>query len=112
MTDKITVYNHEITAQRIVAILISFTLVFIPFSIFWLYSIRSPDDFIERHITSKRTRIKIVSAGYGGGLNNEYCVTIAESEFVVSVSMYNKLRIGNYISAGYRKDMIYYYTKI
>jgi len=103
------VRNGNITFQRIIAVMLCFTLVLIPISICWLYIIRTPKDIIRGNITSKWSGNRTVLTGKGSTIMHIFYVRIEETQFEVSGAMYRKLSIGDYISAGYRKHTIYYY---
>lgn len=52
------VYNSDIRFQKIFAILICFTIIFIPISILWLFSLRTPTDIVKGCVTDKRAITK------------------------------------------------------
>ena len=102
------IYNSDIRFQKIVAILICFTIILIPISIIWLYYLITPTDTINGYVTNKRTKTIHVNAG-ASSIN--YFVIINNREFNVSNNIYEKLAIGVYISAAYRKNLMYYFSR-
>ena len=103
------IVNNDITLQRVLAILLCVTVVLIPISLCWLFSLRSPTDTINGSITNKRSAL-ISNTNSRGTWKHVYYVTIDTREFQVSGEMYKRLHIGDYISAAYRRKTLYYYA--
>ena len=99
--------NSDIILQKTIAILLCFTIVFIPISVCWLYLLRAPTEMIKGSIINKRTLER--SVGFGGFASECY-LTIETKELKVSRKIYDMLSVGDNISAAYRKGVLYYCT--
>jgi len=108
---NIVVHNEDIKFQRIFAIMIAFTFVLIPISLLWLYWLRTPTDIISGNITSKKSGARTVATGKGSTIKHTFYVSISEKNFEVSGNMYKELKVGDYVSGAYRKDLLYYFSK-
>ena len=105
------IYSDDIRASRMLAIILSFTIILAPVFIPYIFILSNPTDVIRGNVTNKR----VVTGTYGGGLGGfgtVFYVTIGAKELLVSREIYKKLSVNDYISASFRKKTLYYYTVI
>jgi hypothetical protein len=102
------IFNNDIKFQRGFAILTCFTVVFLPLAILWLFKLRAPTETYMGTVTNKVTQTKHITAGRGSGIINEYFLTVETRKFGVSANIYNIVKVGDFVTVGYRKDLVYY----
>jgi len=104
-----TVFNNNITTKR--AFLICLCLIFplAPFIVAYFIITWKPNQSIKDQIRNKRTEIMTRSIWLAGIVKHCY-ITVGTKELEVSGEIYEKLSVGDYIEAAYRKDVLYYYT--
>ncbi|MCL2756174.1 MAG: hypothetical protein FWE45_03965 [Firmicutes bacterium] len=106
-----TVYNEDITFYRTLAIILCFTIVLIPIGLLWFIYLSPPDDKINGFVGAKWSGRKTLSTVRGSTVRHTFYVSIGMEEFEVSGDMYRSLEVGDYIMAGYRKQVMYSFTK-
>jgi len=97
------VVNDDVRFTRIMIMVFCFIIPIAPFLIAYLLITRKPTDIINGLITNKRSQTS-------ANIPAMYFVTVDSKELNVSDRIYHSLNIGDYISASYRKEILYYYT--
>ena len=100
-----TVLNNDIKTTRNILIAFCTILPLAPFLIAYLLITKNPTNTIDGFITSKRSRATANIAAV-------YFISIGTKELSVSNNIYKMLSVGDNVSAAYRKDTLYYYTKL
>jgi len=98
------VLNDDVRNTRIILIVFCIILPIAPFLMLYLFFTRNPANIVEGSVTNKRMQITANIAAI-------YFITIETKELNVSNKIYEMLLVGDYISAAYRKNVLYYYTK-
>ena len=107
-----TVTNSHIVFRKVLLISCCIILPLAPFII--AYIVITKPDKIEGSITNKRTKHTSSDSLLYSVLfmpHVTYYVTIGSKELMVSSKIWEMLKLGDYISAAYRNDMLHYYTK-
>jgi hypothetical protein len=110
--DKKIIRNHDITMQKVLAIVLAFTIILLPFSIWMLYVLGTAKTHVCDRVTGKRIEKKGFTGVYGGGVATYFFVTVGAKELQVSRGIYEKLAVGDYIRAGYYKKFMHYCVKL
>jgi hypothetical protein len=101
------IYNDDVIFSRVVAVMLCATIVFIPLSLCWLYSLRNPADILSGTVTNKKSTPMSVGKGFGV----MYDIMINNAIYRVSANIYEALFLGDYASVAHRKGLIYYIIK-
>ena len=107
-----TIVNGHIIFKRIMLISCCIILPLAPFIVAYLILDR-PDSF-DGCVMNKRRRtvFKSPHSIYDLFIGTTYYLIVGAKELKVSNRIYKMLSIGDYVSVAYRKDTLYYYTKL
>ena len=106
-----TIFNEDVRQGRIILMLLCIILPLAPFIIIYLIASKDPSDIVNACVNKKHIEKKAYTAAYGSSVGAIYYVTVGMTKLMVSRDIYNKLTVGDFISASYRKNTLIYYTK-